>query len=104
MEKNQRFLQKILVYGQSIQLLGTLLFCLDYAQQGGWQINGIWAAVEEQFAGKQFESLHQCLDTVNQFRNQHVAHVEQPITNEREAWRAMRTWLSCVNRMVNLSR
>jgi type III restriction enzyme len=41
LEKNQRYLQQNLVYGRPIQKLGTLLFCLDYAQQGGLGVAGV---------------------------------------------------------------
>jgi hypothetical protein len=30
-----------LAYGQSIQKLGTLLFCLDYGQQKDWNVDGV---------------------------------------------------------------
>jgi len=101
--KNQRYLRDNLIYGRSIQRLGTLLFCLDYARQGGWGADGVWLAVVEQFSSPEFSALYQCLNKVNHFRNTRVAHVEQPLTDEQDAWEAMRTWLACLNRMVALA-
>jgi len=102
LEKNQRYLRNNLVYGRSIQRLGTLLFCLDYAQQGGWGADGVWQIVERVFSAPQFGELYQCLNKVNQFRNTRVAHVETPLTDEDEAWKAMRAWLACLSRMSTL--
>ncbi len=39
---------------------------------------------------------------VNEFRNTRVAHVETPLTDEREAWDAMHAWLTCLNIMAGL--
>jgi len=78
-----------------------LLFCLEYAQEGGRDVDGVWRVVQEKFA--QLRDLHDILKSVNEFRNTRVAHVETPLTDEKEAWEAMRTWLGCLNRMVTLS-
>ncbi|MBC7077453.1 MAG: restriction endonuclease subunit R, partial [Synergistales bacterium] len=101
LERNQRYLRDNLVFGRSIQRLGTLLFCLEYAQQGGWDVDGVWQVVQERFA--RLGDLYDILKSVNEFRNTRVAHVETPLTDEREAWEAMRTWLRCLHKMVTLS-
>lgn len=102
LEKNQRYLERNLVYGQSIQKLGTLLFCLDYGQQQGWNADGIWRDVEKAFAAPAWAGFYQLLDQVNTFRNTHVAHVELKLDNANEAWTAMVAWLRCVGVMVRL--
>jgi len=103
LEKNQRYLRDILVFGRSIQRLRTLLLCLDYAQQDGASAEGIWKAVRQNFSSPSFGAFYQILDQVNVFRNTRVAHIETPLTDEQEAWEAMRIWLSCLNKMVQLS-
>jgi len=102
-EKNQRYLRSNLVYGRSIQRLGTLLMCLDYAQKGGLGIGGVWRVVEQSFSSPQFSELYQCLNQVNKFRNTYVAHVEVTLTDEHQAWEAMKTWLACINRLHALA-
>ena len=62
LEKNQRYLERNLVYGQSIQKLGTLLFCLDYGQQKGWNVDGVWHDVENAFAATAWANFYQLLD------------------------------------------
>ncbi len=101
LEKQQRYLRDNLVFGRSIQRLGTLLFCLDYARQAGESIPGIWKTVREQFPAQTFSELYEILQCVNDFRNTRVAHVEVPLNNENEAeaWDAMRLWLRCLNKM-----
>jgi len=101
--KNQRYLRANLVYGRSIQRLDTLLFCLDYARQGGWGVEGVWSEVVDRFSSPEFGTLYQCLSKVNQFRNTRVAHVEQPLTDAQEAWEAMRIWLAYLYRMAALA-
>lgn len=102
LEKNQRYLRNNLEYGRSMQRLGTLLFCLDYAQQGGWGAGGVWKVVESVFSTSQFTSLYTYLNEVNDFRNTRVAHVEQPLTDEAEAWSQLRSWLVCLNKLVDV--
>ncbi len=100
LEKNQRYLRDNLVYGRSIQRLGTLLFCLDYAQTGGKGAGGVWQVVQRAFSSPTFGELHARLGEVNKFRNTRIAHVEEPLTDEQEAWQAMRSWLACLNAMA----
>ena len=99
LEKHQRYLQNNLVFGRSIQRLGTLLFCLRYARQDGEDkdIPGIWQVVRVQFGGPSFNDLYRLLERVNEFRNTRVAHVETPLTDKCEAWDAMHTWLCCLH-------
>ncbi len=100
LEKNQRYLKGNLVYGRYIQRLGVLLFCLDYAQKGGWGAEGVWSAVAKAFSSEEFKELYGCLEKVNKFRNKRVAHVEEPLTDSEEAWNAMYIWLGCLDRLV----
>ena len=103
LEKNQRFLEQNLVFGRPIQKLGTLLFCLDYARQGGWGIDGIWEDVASVFSGKEMAKLYIDLEKVNAFRNTRVAHVEARLDNAEEGWSAMVVWFRCLNEMAVLS-
>lgn len=93
LEKHQRYLRDNLVFGRSIQRLGTLLFCLDYARQGEMSADGIWEAVRQSFSDPKFSALYQVLKGVNEFRNTRVAHVEAALTDPDEARRALREWL-----------
>ncbi len=100
LEKNQRYLRDNLVFGRSIQRLGTLLFCLEYARRGRGDVAGVWEEARRRFSSATFDDLFRLLSRVNEFRNTRVAHVETPLTDEREAWDAMRTWLACLNTMA----
>jgi type III restriction enzyme len=103
LEKNQRYLRDNLVHGRSIQRLGTLLFCLRHAQQDTMGAAGVWQVVRNAFAESRFAALYRALERVNTFRNTRVAHVEQPLTDEHEAWQAMRIWLACLNLMDRIA-
>ena len=103
LEKNQRYLEHNLVFGRPIQKLGTLLFCLQYAQEGGWNIAGVWRDVAKVFSGQTMTSLYNDLEKVNTFRNTRVAHVDTKLDNSEEAWQAMRTWFRCLNMMIQVA-
>jgi len=99
LERNQHYLEHNLVFGRSIQKLGTLLSCLDYAQSGGSGATGVWKDVENVFAGEPWANLYSDLKTANTFRNTRVAHVETKLDNAEEAWEAMAVWFRCLNQM-----
>mgnify|MGYP005849273191 CR=1 FL=1 len=103
LERYQRYLRDNLLYGRSIQRLGTLLFCLDYARQGGWGPAGVWKDVCEVFGGDEMRDLYDRLEPLNTFRNTRVAHVETRLDNADEAWQAMYAWLRCLERMAALA-
>ncbi len=103
LERNQQHLRDNLVHGRSIQRVGVLLFCLEYAQRGAESVGGIWTAVAKQFAAPAYKALFRQLDPVNYFRNTRVAHVEQPLTDGKEAWNAMHQWLACLSQMAALA-
>ena len=100
--KNQRYLKENLVFGRPIQRLGTLLFCLDYAQTWALDVGGVWRDAKEVFSGPEMKSLYAELKEVNEFRNTRVAHVETKLDDAEEAWGAMVRWFRCLNQMSNL--
>jgi type III restriction enzyme len=99
---HHRYLQQNLIFGRPIQKLGTLLFCLDYAQQGGSGVAGVWKAVANVFAAAGMKDLYDDLKKVNEVRNKHVAHSEAPLDDPNKAVEAMGDWLRCINRMVKI--
>jgi hypothetical protein len=101
LEKYERYLRDNLVFGRSIMRLGTLLFCLSYAKEGGWGVSGVWKDVQKTFAGTEMAELYSDLEEVNSFRNTRVAHVETRLSDEDEAWKAMKLWLRCLKQMVD---
>jgi len=103
LEKHGRYLKDNLVFGRPIMKVGTLLFCLDYARQGGWGADGVWKDVTEAFSGADMAKLYDDLEKVNSFRNRRVAHVETPLKDADEAWAAMGVWLRCLNEMVSVA-
>jgi len=96
LEKHGRYLKDNLVYGRSIMKLGTLLFCLRYAKNGGWGVGGVWKDVQEVFSNPILMNVYSDLETVNAFRNTRVAHVETRVTDTTEAWEVMIVWLRCL--------
>jgi type III restriction enzyme len=103
LNKNQRYLKDNLVFGRSIQKLGTLLFCLDYAQTWALDVGGVWRDAKQVFSGKDMGDLYGDLKEVNAFRNTRVAHVETKLDDADEAWGAMVAWFRCLNQMHSMA-
>ena len=101
LEKHGRYLKDNLVFGRSIMKLGTLLFCLRYAKEGGEGVAGVWKDVAEAFSGADMTQLYDDLEKVNNIRNTRVAHVETRLNDAGEAWEAMSVWLRCLDQMVD---
>jgi type III restriction enzyme len=102
LEKHGRYLRDNLVFGRSIMKVGTLLFCLSYADEDGWGAASVWEDVRRVFSGPDMTKLYPDLEQVNSFRNTRVAHIETRLNDADEAWEAMRVWLLCLNQMANL--
>jgi type III restriction enzyme len=102
-DKNARYLEHNLIFGRSIQKMGTLLFCLAYAQEpGSAKVGGVWQDVKPLFAGSEMVNLYTDLKEVNTFRNTRVAHVETKLDDPDEAWKAMKAWLRCLGKMAEI--
>jgi len=99
LERNGRYLEQNLVFGRSIQKLGTLLFCLDYGINRPCEAAGVWRDVAELFSASEMTDLYPDLSAVNEFRNTRVAHIEQPLQSAEDARQAMRCWLRCLSKM-----
>ena len=99
LERNGRYLEQNLVFGRSIQKLGTLLFCLDYGINRPCEAAGVWRDVAEVFSASEMTDLYPDLSAVNEFRNTRVAHIEQPLQSAEDARQAMRCWLRCLSKM-----
>lgn len=102
LEKHGRYLRDNLVFGRSIMKVGTLLFCLSYADKDGWGATGVWEDVRQVFSGPDMTKLYPDLERVNGFRNTRVAHVETRLNDADEAWEAMCVWLRCLSQMASV--
>jgi type III restriction enzyme len=103
LQRNGRYLQENLAFGRPMMRLGTLLFCLHYAAHPSPNEGGVWQDVAQVFSTPEMQELYELLSPVNEFRNTRIAHVEQPLDDPDEAWDAMRQWLRCLNKMVEVA-
>lgn len=103
LEKYGRFLKDNLIFNRPMMKLGTLLFCLGYANKGGYGVDGVWKDVEKVFSGDKMKELYSLLDDVNKFRNTRVAHIEEKVEDINEAWQNLGKWVKCLSLMVNIA-
>jgi hypothetical protein len=102
--KNGRNLQKNVVHGANCNRIGTLLFCLEYPRRWRQHLGGVWRDVRRVFGGAQFGQLYTVLDAMNQFRNKHVAHVDEPLTDGEAADAAMKQWIAGLIHLHEIAR
>lgn len=100
--KHQRWLQINLDSTQSMQRLGTFLFCLNYAQTWMVDAGGVWEDVRDEFASAEFLDVFECLDQVNKFRNSSVAH-EGDVTDPEIARKELVHWIRTMCMMFELA-
>ncbi len=101
--KNGRYLRKNLVYGQNNNRIGVLLFCLEHAVKGKPELGGIWQDVREVFGTDEFRALYPLLNSMNTFRNRHVAHVDDPLNDGEAADAAMNQWINGLAELCRLA-
>lgn len=99
LSKNQLNLQKLLVYQANCNRIGTLLFCIDYANTWDIDIGGIWRDVRSAFKDPAIAGLYPDISAINQFRNKHVAHVDEPLTDAEVAEKAMTQWIQGIAKL-----
>jgi hypothetical protein len=92
--KNGRLLQKNLVHGANANRIGVTLFCMEYADHWDTVVSGVWEDVEGAFAAPELVAVRPKLEFMNQFRNRHVAHVDEPLTDGAVAEEAMKQWVA----------
>lgn len=98
-----RTLRDMLVHGNARYRTGTLVFCLEVANQ--WQTipPGVWQAVKAEFDGPEFAALHTELNTLNEFRNNYVSHDENDLTDTEVACTALAQWTRCLAMLYELT-
>ena len=101
--KYGKFLKDNLVFKRPIMKLGTLLFCLGYANKDSYDVNGIWKDVKIVFSGDKMKELYALLNDVNEFRNTRVAHIEKKVEDINEAWQNLGKWVKCLSLMVDIA-
>ncbi len=96
-------LRDMLVHGNARFRTGTLVFCLEVANH--WQAvpPGVWEAVKKEFDSSKFEVLHTELNTLNEFRNNYVAHDENDLTDTEIARTALAQWTRCLELLYSLA-
>jgi len=91
-----RNLRKTLVYRSGVSPLGMLRSCLDYALNDSAKIDGVFDTMKSEM---KFAGARDLLDRVtgmNDFRNNHVAHQEQPLVDPAQSKKALREWIEAM--------
>ena len=86
-------LKRGLVYENPHSVIGLLRSCLDIALNGDQEIDGVFAAVREAF---KFPGSHKLLiriSTINEFRNNYVAHANDELTDKELAEENLKYWV-----------
>ncbi|MBU0716945.1 MAG: DEAD/DEAH box helicase family protein [Planctomycetes bacterium] len=85
-------LKRTLVFGNGISPLGLLRNCLDFALNDRSKFGGVFDAVIQQFNVRGGRDFLATVESINDFRNTHVAHQEQELTDAKLAERELVKW------------
>ena len=86
-------LRRTLVHKNGLMPLGLLEFCLKYCLQSH-QVAGVFEAVRKEFIQLADGPLHDHVESIYQFRNQHVAHVNIELTDVELARAGLKQWVN----------
>ncbi len=87
-------LKRTLVHLNPVMPLGLLAFCLDYAGNSNSNLAGVFEAVRDEFADLADGALARQLEEIKDFRNKHIAHQSQPLTDAGISREALRKWIA----------
>lgn len=86
-------LRRTLVYRKGLFPLGLLCSCLDYAFNVPVNLRGAFEAIKIGFAPYQQTDIYPVIKTINDFRNQYVAHQEKELTHLSTAKDGLKAWI-----------
>lgn len=93
-------LKRTLVFKNGVSPLGLLRGCLDYALNDRSRMGGVFDAVRARFKIAGARDLLDAVKGMNDFRNTHVAHQEQELTDPRQAEKILKDWISGLRLLV----
>lgn len=86
-------LRKTLLFQSGLMPMGLLRDCLDYALNDKAKIGGIFDSVRQVFLYTGSRKVLEELTAVYDYRNNHIAHQESPVTEAKPAGLAMGRWI-----------
>ena len=95
-------LKKTLVYESGISPLGLLRSCMDYALNDTAKLGGVFATIKEEFQVKGGRDILAKVQRVNDFRNTHIAHQEQELTEASLAKKELLLWVDALHTLTEL--
>ncbi len=95
-------LKKTLVFNGGYSPIGLLRWCLEYAGNDDDQLGGVFAAVRDRFDYQNRDALLQHLTTLNDFRNNYVAHQEQELSDAQTAREALQHWVGVLGTLQGI--
>ena len=94
-EKLCSYLRKGVVHNILLSPLGRLRDCMDYALNERQRFEGVLEAVRAVFRFSGARKLLDHIESVNNFRNHHVAHnIEEPLLDREKSKRTLKQWVS----------
>jgi type III restriction enzyme len=102
-EQTARNLRKTLVYRNGVSPLGLLRSCLDYALNDNTKITGVFEALKSELRFKGGRDLLDRVTSMNDFRNTRIAHQEQPLTEAKEARKALIEWIDGLRQLWQIA-
>ncbi|QYU67477.1 hypothetical protein J4558_21570 [Leptolyngbya sp. 15MV] len=92
-----------MLFQSGLMPMGLLRDCLDYALNDKAKIGGVFDSVKQAFLYTGSRKVLEELSAVYDYRNRHVAHQENPITDPKPAGLAMGRWIRTLGLLATTS-
>jgi type III restriction enzyme len=92
-EDMSRKLKRALIHGSVHSAIGLLRSCYDYALNDQNGLDGIFKAVNEAFTMPGAQKILDRVSSVNEFRNNYIAHHEKELTDKTLAEEQLKHWV-----------
>ena len=105
LQRQQRNLRKNVMDLAFNNRAGVFLHCIDYAIGSRWtRINapGVWVDVRSLFSSDDLRAIFPRLSTLAEFRNKHVGHGEERLTDVNLARSKLGEWISTLGDLIRL--
>jgi hypothetical protein len=98
-----RTLKRLLVYRSPLMPIGSLIFCLDYAENATEPLSGIFASIRTRFSGLAKTGLYARLQELYEFRNKYIAHQDAQLTDPKQTRTALTVWVEALRALYSIT-
>ncbi|KJR41513.1 type III restriction protein res subunit [Candidatus Magnetoovum chiemensis] len=93
-KKHATNLKRTLLYQNGLWPMGLLSFCLDYSADTKYNVEGAFKAIKNKFSRFKGTDLYDTVRSINDFRNEYIAHQEKELTDKELTKKGLIKWIT----------